>query len=139
MRRVISYWKKLGCDHGLLLYASKEGARVYQSLGFESKGMLALDFAHFSVTPTSDKVQEVERGSHAEMALVQNWRLSNIEAGFDEKSLDPKFDTKTRTFARETPDFKAFYIEEDGLVVGSVACNMWTGPLPLVLKVRGSI
>ena len=135
MRRVIQHWRMHGCQTGLLLFASENGKRVYEQLGFTQRNMMLVDLPTKVVDVSSlPSVTSIEAGSDDHRALIQNWREMILETGSSEDDLEARWSEKTRDFVAQATGYQGFCVKEDDFVVGSVACNLWRGPIPLVLK-----
>jgi ubiquinone/menaquinone biosynthesis C-methylase UbiE/GNAT superfamily N-acetyltransferase len=80
----------------------------------------------------------VPAGAQLDDVVVDHWRAMWKEAGMSEDQLRPDFDIRTRAFiarARDRLQYQTFVAHtNDGKVVGSASCQVWEGPLPLVLN-----
>eukprot|EP00494_Astrolonche_serrata_P024342 UN24600 len=57
MKNVIKYWKTLGCTRGILIYASENGRRIYERLGFTHENAMTLDTVNHE--PSKCEIAEI--------------------------------------------------------------------------------
>ncbi len=133
MKATVEYWKKIGCLEGHLLYASDEGRRVYERVGFSRRNVLMLDIP---VAPFSPPLLQVDMGLIADdddiVANVLQLTPEDLRVA-SARELVHKFIDEGRKWR----DLETFVIRREGKIVASVCCLMWSGPLPLVFHEKG--
>lgn len=153
MTQCIQHWQQLGCTKAVLIYASEEGKRVYQRLGFRPGCMLAIDLPvdeTCNSTPSPALMQEdvaatyrihrLQDDSH-DLMLAANYRRSLQDASHGTKPesfLQANVINETLRFmedARLRLNFTAFVARNDkGEVIASVCTQVWEGPLPCIVS-----
>ncbi|KAL1514753.1 hypothetical protein AB1Y20_003839 [Prymnesium parvum] len=136
MSAVISYWRSIDCQHGVLLCASEEARRVYERLGFKPGNMLLLDLPQrFGVAQGIGEHSCVTvgvAGEEDDVHVVRNWRELWLDAGVPIAKLRHDFESHTTSFiarAKKRLEYQAFDARDaSGEVVGSAACQVWEGP-----------
>lgn len=77
-------------------------------------------------------------GAEADPTVVAHWREMWLEAGFEKDNLLPDLEARTLAFieaARNSLDYQTFVaVSGSGGIVGSASCQVWSGPVPLVVK-----
>ncbi len=145
MQQVKAHWKRLGCSAGLLLYVSDNGRRVYERLGFRSGNSLLYDFTEQLIRPPTGEHIVEKASAKDDQVIVCNLNLLMKESGFASENFHSECNQLTQRFiqeARGRHQFQAFVVRatraEGGVaigdIVGSVACHVWFGPIPMVLS-----
>jgi len=145
----IEHWRTTGCSRAVLLFASEEGRRVYERLGFRPGPMLAHDTSESDRLFDNQDGGEVLRTETGQYKIVEeprtefdllwadHFRRCVVVSGEDPLSFYPDVIADTTKFikdARKRLGFRAFAAYgESGEVVGSVCCQVWEGPFPMVL------
>jgi len=146
VERCIKHWHSIGCKSAVLIYASDAGRRIYERQGFAKDNLLFLDL--LPSKSVANSVPETKNydfvvtpaGAKSDLVVINNWRKVWLDRGKSSSALRKDVGPATQNFierARNKLEFQSFVARDSaGNVIGSVACQTWEGPLPLVIEQR---
>ena len=153
LRPAVRYLGRKGCHKVLAfdMHETGEDQIALSECGFGQKNMLTIKLNDDNNGGKRfDTVEEIHLpkigetitisadGPESDPIVVSHWKKMWLDVGIPEGCFVPEMEDLTTSFiekARSSKHYQTFVARsKDGNVVGSVSCQVWDGPIPLVVK-----
>mmetsp|Transcript_7935 Transcript_7935/g.12153 ORF Transcript_7935/g.12153 Transcript_7935/m.12153 type:complete len:677 (+) Transcript_7935:62-2092(+) len=143
IHRAFTYLSSLGCKRALFLAPDDTTKKQLIAAGMEKGNMLTMalagdiDFETNIFKATDQEIQICKETANLDSLVCENWRKMWEEVGIPETGFVHDMDQITLDFlkdARKRLGYQTFVARCDGKIVGTISCQAWEGPFPLIVK-----